>query len=400
MRFWLGGYTDDLDGHAAGIGVLLSGAPEEQSPRGPLAFAGTAAHAESPSWLSAHPTQDVVYAALEGRGAVQAFRRTGPESLARLGRAVPTGDLTCHLAVAPDGSSLVAASYGDGSVTRVALSLDGMLGESVQLAQAVDPYAVDGGALFGGAAELQPRGSATIDLAAASRALREAAGSEFAHLIPSYEEPVAPIAPAQPAEDVGARISRAHHVTFLPGGRFATTDTGFDTVRIWNGQGEVQSIALPQGTAPRHAVWHPSGHLYVVTRDSCEIYALAPDRSGEWRIMTAHTIARELALGFDQPAEISQTHDGLFLHVSVRGSDTLATIAVQNGGASLSDVALVESGVDGPRHHVVIGDTVVIAGQKSDEVVSRIVDGRTGVVGHPLHRAPAPTPSMLLPLWE
>lgn len=394
MRFWLGGYTADMGGHAAGVGVLVAGEPAAQSPRGSLTFAGTAAHAESPSWLAAHPTLDVVYATLEERGVVQAFRRTGEDTLAPLGKPLATGYATCHAAIAPGAGSLVAAAYGDGTVTRIAVNADGSLGAAVALASTTDPYGFE--------AENPPASLAaagTIDLSAAAAALREAAGPEFAHLVPDYDNPE-PVEILPVVEDPNARVSRAHHTTFLPGGLYATTDLGFDLVRFWRGDTEIQQVALPKGSGPRHAVWHPSGHLYVATEYSAEVYALAADRDGTWRIVTAVPVSRETSFGVDFPAEISTTADGLFLHVTVRGSNTIATIAVLDGGARLEGVSLVESGVDWPRHHVLVGDTLLIAGQRSDDVVSLSVDARTGVVGQLLYRAPAPTPTALVPIFD
>ena len=52
-------------------------------------------------------------------------------------------------------------------------------------------------------------------------------------------------------------------------------------------------------------------------------------------------------------------------------------------------------GVDWPRHHVVVRDTLLVAGQRSDEVVSLTLDLRTGVPGRVRHRAEAPTPTCL-----
>ena len=83
MRFWLGGYSADMNGAANGIGVLLAGAVDDALAGGSLGFAGEAvATGGSPSWLTYHPTLEVVYAALEGAGTVQAFRRTGEASFA------------------------------------------------------------------------------------------------------------------------------------------------------------------------------------------------------------------------------------------------------------------------------------------------------------------------------
>jgi hypothetical protein len=78
MRFWLGGYTARSAGTATGIGTLLAGDADDPLAGGQLRFAGDAAATDgSPSWLAAHPTLDVIYAAMEDAGTVRAFHRTG-----------------------------------------------------------------------------------------------------------------------------------------------------------------------------------------------------------------------------------------------------------------------------------------------------------------------------------
>ena len=113
-RFWLGGYGAGMDGSADGIGLLAGDAQSATT----LAYRGAVAAAPSPSWLAEHPRLDVVYAALDGDAAVQAFARTGEATLAPLGDRVRVGENVCHLAVAPSGKSLVASCYGDGKVVR------------------------------------------------------------------------------------------------------------------------------------------------------------------------------------------------------------------------------------------------------------------------------------------
>ncbi|GAA4074517.1 hypothetical protein GCM10023065_31750 [Microbacterium laevaniformans] len=60
--------------------------------------------ADSPSWLAWHPTLPVVYAALEGRGVVQAYRRIGDERFVPHGGALEAGEAVCHIAVAADAT--------------------------------------------------------------------------------------------------------------------------------------------------------------------------------------------------------------------------------------------------------------------------------------------------------
>ncbi len=390
MRFLLGGYTADRGGEASGIGMLHAGAPDDHLAGGPLAYRGTVVASDSPSWIAAHPSLDVVYAALEERGAVQAFARTGEETFARLGPPVAAGAAVCHVAVAPDGSSLIASCWGDGRVVRMALDAAGRPSTPVIAAAAIDPYGPDAAtAAFAG----------DLDLAAAARALRDAAGEEYAHLVPDL--------PEAPADGADGRPSRAHEALFLPGGLIATTDLGLDLVRFWRpsarGLMPVGQTALPEGSGPRHMVWHPSGHLLVVTELSCELFALGHDPSagngvdGEWRLVGGSRLSPATGPD-DAAAEIAASRDGTVVYAGVRGSNTIAALRVRGTGAEFEPLALVESGVDWPRHHLVERDTLLIAGQRSDGVVSLSLDLRTGVPGRVRHRTAAPSPTCLLEL--
>lgn len=415
MRFWLGGYTARSEGTASGIGVLLAGSADDGSAGGPLSFAGDAAPVDgSPSWVSAHPSLDVVYAAVEDAGTVRAYRRTGEQTFTALGGPVEAGDAVCHLAVAPDGGSLVAACWGDGRVVRMSLDAAGRPSAPVIAAVAVDPYAAagdgDAGVLDGGDLGGAAGAGVGIDLAQAARALRAAAGAEFAHLVPDHDAGLETGPRNDPEGDGGAdaaadaedrsRPSRAHQALFLPGGVVATTDMGLDLVRVWRvGAGGLipsQQVVLPRGSGPRHMVWHPSGHLYVVTELSCEVFALAPDRTGAWRLVSGTALGAGTLPG-DTAAELAASRDGEFLYAGIRGSDTIATIRVRGAGDALTPVALADSGVRWPRHHAVVRDTLLVAGQRSDEVVSLTLDQRSGAPGRVRHRVDAPSPTCVVP---
>lgn len=353
MRFFLGAYTDDGDGRATGIGVLDAGDPD-----GPLAGGQLSVRADavrtggSPSWLAWHPTLDVVYAALEAAGTVQAFRRTGPAAFAPLGRAVEAGALVCHVAVDPSGAWLVASCWGDGRVVRIALDTAGIPLSARVAEPRADADADDG--MFGDLGE------------------------------------------------GGERVSRAHQGRFVGARTLVTTDMGLDQVRFWHTAGdglrEVDRIVLPFGSGPRHTVWHPSGHLYVVTELSHEVFVLAPPRDGRgWRIVGGTRVAAATLPGAEFAAEIALSRDADFAYVGMRGSNTIAALRVRGTGTELAPVALVESGVDWPRHHVIARDTLLVAGERSDEVASLGLDERTGVPGRVRHRVATPSPSCLLP---
>ncbi|MFI8633113.1 lactonase family protein [Microbacterium sp. NPDC077663] len=367
MRFLLGGYSADMGGAATGIGLLDAGSADSPVASGPLGFGGDVVAADSPSWIARHPSLDVVYAVLEGRGSVRAFRRTGERTFAALGGEVAVGESPCHVLALDD--ALIVSCYGDGAVVRVELAPDGRprTARAWTDADAGDPAS---------------------DLTAAARALRAAAGPEYAHLIPHADDETDAAAPT------AGRSSHAHQAALLPGGVIATTDLGLDLVRFWRGGREVQRLILPTGTGPRHLRMHPSGHLYVVTEYSGEVFAVAPDAAGEWRLVGGAQLG---AFPGDMGAELAMSSDGVYLYAGLRGSDTIATVKVRGGGETLQPVALAESGTSWPRHHVVARDTMLVAGQRADEVVSLAIDERTGVPGRVRHRTIAPAPTALLP---
>ncbi|KNY04660.1 lactonase family protein [Microbacterium sp. GCS4] len=366
-RFWLGGYGAAMEGSADGIGLL---AGDEQTPT-KLSYRGAVTQTPSPSWLAQHPTLNVVYAALEGDAAVQAFRRTGESTLQPVGDPVEAGDSVCHVTVAPSGGYLVASCYGDGRVVRIGIASDGSL-----VPDAANKAAELRAALLGEAVETStPAGVA----AAAS-------------------DPYAGALTATGAE----RVSHAHASAFLPDGRIATTDLGFDLVRFWRAtpSGLVldHEVALPQGTGPRHMVVHPSGHLHVVTEYSCEVFTLAAGPDGIWRVVSSVLSSPIAEVGVDFPAELARTRDGQFLYTALRGSNTVATLRVRGAGETLEPVALADSGVDWPRHHLVHEGKLLVAGQRSDTITLLDLDERTGAVLGIRHEAQVPTPTHFLPV--
>ncbi|MFJ6428497.1 lactonase family protein [Microbacterium maritypicum] len=365
-RFWLGGYGAAMDGSADGIGLLAGDEGREAST---LAYRGTVVETPSPSWLAQHPSLDVVYAALEGDSAVQAFSRTGEAALTPLGAPAPVGQYVCHVAVAPNGSALIASCYGDGRVVRFDLDAEGRI-----VPPKPDAAAALRAALFGDA---DPDAPAAIP-------------------------PGDGVAAIDPYGVGGDRVSHAHAAVFLPDGRVATTDLGFDLVRFWrqSGSGLVldHEVVLPLGTGPRHMVLHPSGHLHVVTEYSCEVFTLARAADGIWSVVSVTLTSPIAEVGTDFPAELARTRDGQFLYTALRGSNTIAALRVRGAGESLESVALADSGVDWPRHHLVHEGKMLVAGQRSDTITLIDLDERTGAPLGIRHEAQVPTPTHFLPV--
>lgn len=343
MRALVGGYSADMDGAASGIATLLAGEADAPSAAGTLHLHDAVTSASSPSWVSVDRRRDLAYATLEGAGEVRAFRRRDEYRWEPWGDAVAVGESPCHVLLAPGGDRIVVTCWGDGKVMQIGLDAAGRPLRAEALAAASDPYA-------GAAPEPRP--------------------------------------------------SRAHETIVISPTLLATTDIGLDLVRLWRlggaGLSLEQEVVLPRGVGPRHAVWHPSGHLYVVTEYSCEVYALAPDRTGRWGVVSAAQLLG--ALPDDSAAELALSRDGEFLYAGVRGSNTIGIVGVRGAGDQLVPVALVEAGVDWPRHHLVVRDTILVAGQLSNEIVSLTVDLRTGVPGKVRHRVEAASPTCLAPI--
>lgn len=374
MRLFVGGYTADMDGTREGIGVLHAGSVDSPLLSGALSVRPDAvATGGSPSWIAWHPTLDVIYAALEGDRTVQAFARTGAETFEPLGDAVEAGEAVCHVQASPDGSMLLASCWGDGRLVKMTLDAKGRPSNPVLAPETVDPYAAP-----------------AVD-AADFPALAATGLGDLGALIGS--------AAATPEDEPEVRPSRAHQALFLPGGLVATTDLGRDVVRLWRQNGTrlefVQSVTLPKGSGPRHMAWHPSGHLFVLTEMSCEVFALAPDAAGDWRVVSGSPLGAGTA-DTDTAAEITLSRDGAFVVAGVRGTDTLATLRVVDGGAGFAQVALTDAGVRNPRNHVLSRDTLLVAGRRSDDVVSLNFDERTGIPSAVRQRTEVATPTCLL----
>lgn len=160
MKFWIGGWGPAQGGESEGISLVTAGEAESPLAGGMLADRGLAARAESPSWLAAHPAHGIVYAALEADGRIAAFSRTGEVALAPHGDPVEAGAAVCHLAVAADGSHLIASCWGDGRVVHVPLRADGTLAAPTIGAVAADPYAAAPEPDLGAALE----GEGTVDV--------------------------------------------------------------------------------------------------------------------------------------------------------------------------------------------------------------------------------------------
>ncbi|WP_307078843.1 lactonase family protein [Arthrobacter pascens] len=336
---WTGTYTPDGGGRAAGIGAVSAGAD------GTLEWLGTAVKANSPSFLAVHPTLPVIYAVAEQAGTVQAYRRSGEFKLEAFGDQQPAGEAACHVAVDPLARFITVTCWGDGQVLLYELTRDGSITGPLTTPPSVDPH-----------------GSQT---------------------------------PGEP------RPSRAHASLMLADGRVMTTDLGHDTLRIWtyepgSGLRADHEVALPFGSGPRHLVQHASGSVFVVSEYSIEVFVLRAD-AGTFELINRGPATSGGSLPGDSAAEICLSENGDNAYVGVRGSNLISVLLVKADGAEVAPLADFPSRGDWPRHHLVRGQWLHVAHERSDDIATFALDPVSGFPGPLVNTLRTPSPTALVP---
>ena len=329
VAYFVGAYTPDMGGTAEGIAALGRLAD------GSLEPLGVAASAASPAYLAAR--DGLVFAASEGAGTVEAYRRGDGFSLDHAGSAPAGGSFPCHLGVY--GDTVVASCYGDGALG--VLSTDTVL--------SADPVAL-------------------TDTVAA----RPGTGPHPAQDGPHAHATFALDATTVVSADLGADLLHLHS---LAGGVLTRT----------------ASVALPAGTGPRDFLALPGGRILLLGELSLTVLELVW-RDG--RLDIVDEVALHGALPGDHAAALTVSADGRFAYAGLRGSDLISVLSVEGG---LRAVASVASGGAWPRHHVVDGDVMHVAHERSSTVASF----RLGDDGVPALIAPAiavASPIFLLPV--
>lgn len=336
---WTGTYTADGGGRADGIGAISA------AQDGTLQWLGTAVKADSPSFVAVHPTLPVVYAVGEQAQTVQAYRRTGEFGLEALGDPQPAGEAACHVAADPLGRFITVACWGDGQVLLYELDNDGGMTGRFPAPPSVDPH-----------------GSQT---------------------------------PGVP------RQSRAHASLMLADGRIMTTDLGHDTLRIWKytpgiGLDADHEVALPYGSGPRHLVQHASGSVFVVSEYSIEVFVVRAD-AGTFELVSRGPATSGGTVPGDSAAEVCLSQDGNHAYVGVRGSNLISVLQVTPDGTALSPLKDFASGGDWPRHHLIRGQWLHVAHERSDDIATFAVDPVNGFPGPLVHTLRMPSPTALVP---
>lgn len=300
-----GGYTSESDGHAVGVTSLLNERSAKKVRLEPVSTMPLA----SPTWLTRHPRLPVLLATSEADpGSVSSLRYEPDGSLVLLSTVEIVGDSACHVAITPDGEYAIAAAYGSGALSVLAVHADGTL-------------------------------SAVLD------------SLQF--------EGSGPVADRQ-------QTPHAHQVVAV-GDQLLACDLGGDQIHRLRLDGTVllpvgDPLRLPAGSGPRHLV-APQGHLVVAGELNGTLWLAAPD-GDSWR--EAQVVPSSGRDGHVQPSGIAT--DGTRVYVANRGVDTVAVFDLDPVASTLTPVAEFDSGGAWPRDLTLDGGLLWVSNQRSDTV--------------------------------
>jgi len=309
-----------------------------------------AGESANPSFLALHPNGNVLYAVNElgtfggsATGAVSAFAiddATG--NLTGLGQQASGGADPCYVAVDRGGRNVLVANYTGGSV-------------------AVLPIGVDG--------RLEPVSAVRRQVGTGPDRARQEGPHAHAIVLDGAERFAL-------AADLGADRIFAYR---------------FDAAAGTLEPDDPESVALEQGSGPRHLAWHPAGaYLYVINELRSTVTAFRYDaRRGALESFQTITTLPAGFSGTNKAAEIVVSPDGRFLYGSNRGDDSLALFKIDTTSGALTPAGHASSGGRTPRHFAIdpSGRWLLAANQDSGSIVVFRLDPSTGrpePLGRPL----------------
>lgn len=359
MKHWLAAILMALSGGLAHADLVYVGSQGQQlralrfdAASGKLEVIGTVAEGLRPTWTVAHPQLPVLYAVDDQPsqdGALVAFaidRASG--ALSRLNTTSSGGAGVTYLWLDAPSATLLAANFGGGSASSIAVQKDGSLGALVS----------------------------TI----------KASGSG------PHRRQTAP---------------HAHSVAVDPSGRYALVpDLGADRVFIYSLNRATHALtalpgdaasayAAPPGSGPRHLVFSADGRsVWLLNELTAEVTTLRWDAQ-QAALSPVQTLATSSAefTGTRSGAEIVRSPDGRFVYVEDRGERTLVTYRVNPATGELSFVQRIASGGDMPWSMAIhpSGRWLLVAHQRSGTVNVFSIDPASGLLTNTGIAAEAPT---------
>lgn len=333
----VGTYTREeghVNGQAKGIHLCYL-----NTETGTLRYANTFEAGINPSYLAIHPSGKFVYAVNEsgGReneefGGVTALSVDENNNLAVLNRRSTGGDAPCHVSLSNQGTHVLVANYGSGSVTSFAISLDGKLSGAQNL--------------------IRFKGSGATDRQTAPH---------------------------------------AHFIQQLKSKEIISSDLGTDSLRFFSFErGQLEStdqyLTLTPGSGPRHiASSFKHNTLYVVNELSGSITCFQKDAEGTYKNVQELSTLPEENDGNASCAAIKISPDQKHLYVSNRGDyNNIAIFEIDEEG-QLMLISHQSTLGNVPRDIAISpdGQHLIAANQNSNNLVSFSIDKDSGLLKSP-----------------
>lgn len=347
---YVGTYTDD--GRAEGVYLTRL-----DPTLGELRYLGQANAGKNPSFLAIHPNGRTLYAVNEvteydGKpaGAVTALAIGEGGALTKLNERSSMGGAPCYVTSDRSGRVLLIANYMGGNVAVLPIGKDGTVGDASHVAA--------------------HRGTG-----------------------PNTERQEA---------------AHAHCILADPSNRFAlAADLGADRVFVYELDAERGSMrrvedadaVMKPGAGPRHLTFHPRlPVVYVANELDSTVTTLRFDReTGKLSIVDTRSTLPTGWSGANFPADIHLSRDARSLYLSNRGHNSIAvyTVADRTGALALEQVVSTEG--DWPRNFTIdpSGRWLVVANQRSGNIVVLSRDAKTGRLGRTGNRLSLPSPVCL-----
>jgi 6-phosphogluconolactonase len=311
----------------------------------PTAMQGMATEILNPFHLLVAPSRRVLYVASNvARGTVHALAIENGKLLP-LSEA-PAGDGPIHLSLHPSGGYLVVVNHDSGDFITYQVGEGGRIGQQVQDVRHVQS-------------------------------------------VPGAGDPYAQAGP------------HPHMSVFDPSGdRMLIPDKGTDHLHVYRfdprtGRSTLQSqVYLGAGFGPRYLSVHPSWrYLYVIgeVQSAVTTCGYDPETGALWTTGSVPTVPAGAEQG-NAPAGLVLSPDARFLYAANRGHDSIAILAVRDGGARLEQSEWLQVGdpltmFPWDLHFGRAGQVLYVANQIAGTVLTYAVDPGDGAlrpVGAPL----------------
>jgi 6-phosphogluconolactonase len=320
---------------------------------GKLTMIGPVGAGPRSTWITPNPRLPVLYAVDDDNsreGSVTAYavdRDSG--ALTKVNEVATGGNGTTNLSLDLPSMTLLAANYGGGSVSSLAVNHDGSLGAR----------------------------TSTVKETGSGPNRRQAS-------------------------------AHAHNAVVDPSGRYALVpDLGADRVFVYAFDRSTRTLTpadgasarqfvMPTGSGPRHLAFGADGkYVYLLTELSAQIMVLHWDAAqGQLTLVqTVETTSPEFQ-GVKSGAEVAVSADGRFVYVENRAENALIVYRVERGSGELTQIQRTSSGGEKPWGFGIdsSGKWLLVANQRSGKVNVFGIDTATGMVSDTGQSVEVPTP--------